>query len=260
MRSLRALARLVWAVLHTLHGLAIVLLQFDRLDAAARHARIRWWSGRMLRVLGVGLRVDGVGFHPGGVLLAANHVSWLDILAIHAVCPQARFVAKADVKHWPLVGRLVGAGGTLFIERERKRDAVRVVHQMAEALKAGETVAVFPEGTTSDGQSLLPFHANLLQAAIATAVPVQAVALRFSDDQSEVSAAAPYVGETTLVQSLWWIACAQGLCAHVGVLPPRGTRHAERRAVAALIRAEIMTSLTTSSQLPAELLEQPAQQ
>ena len=91
----------------------------------------------------------------------------------------ARFVSKADVRHWPLLGWLVACGGTLFIERERKRDALRVVHQMAEALQAGETVAVFPEGTTSDGHGLLPFHANLLQAAIATETPVQPVALRY---------------------------------------------------------------------------------
>jgi 1-acyl-sn-glycerol-3-phosphate acyltransferase len=260
MRSLRALTRLMLAVVHALHGLAIVLLQFDRLDIAARHARIQWWSARMLRVLGVRLHIEGVGFHRGGVLLAANHVSWLDIIAIHAVCPQARFVAKAEVKRWPLVGRLVGAAGTLYIERERRRDAMRVVHQMAEALKAGETISVFPEGTTSNGCHLLPFHANLLQAAIATGVPVQAVALRFSDDESEVSAAAAYVGDTTLAQSLWRIACAQGLCAHVAVLPPRGTRHAERRALATRIQAEIATCLATSGELCTELLEQPAQQ
>ena len=118
---------------------------------------------------------------PGATLLLANHISWLDIVAIHAVAPQARFVSKADVLAWPLLGWLIKGAGTLFIERERKRDALRVLHQVAEALKAGDTVAVFPEGTTGDGATLLPFHANLLQAAIATGTPVQRVALRYSD-------------------------------------------------------------------------------
>ena len=111
--------------------------------------------------------------------MSRGSTSW----SIHAVCPQARFVSKADVKHWPVLGRLVDAADTLYLERERRRDAMRVVHRMSEALAAGDTVAVFPEGTTGEGRDLLPFHANLLQAAIATATPVQAVALRFSDAQ-----------------------------------------------------------------------------
>ena len=92
-----------------------------------------------------------------------------------------RFVSKADVRHWPLIGSLARGAGTLFIERESRRDAMRVVHHMAERLTAGDVLAIIPEGTTSDGVSLLPFHANLLQAAIATNAPVLPVALRFTN-------------------------------------------------------------------------------
>ena len=123
----------------------------------------------MLRMLGVSLHSEGAP-HGGPALVVANHVSWLDILAINAVHP-VRFVSKADVRGWPLVGWVVACGGTLFIERERKRDALRVVHQVAQALAQGQTIAVFPEGTTSEGHGLLPFHANLLQSAIATGTP-----------------------------------------------------------------------------------------
>jgi len=242
MRIVRAWWRLLRAVLHMLHGLAIVLLAFGRLDEAARQARVQWWAAKMLRVLGIALQVDGMP-RAGATLLVSNHVSWLDIMAIHAVVPHARFVSKADIKHWPVVNRLVSAAGTLFIERERKRDALRVVHQMAEALQAGQTVAVFPEGTTSDGQGLLPFHANLLQAAIATETPVQAIALRFSDAQHRISPAAAYIGDTTLVQSAWWIAGAEGLAAHVSLLPPEGSRHADRRALADHLRELIRARL-----------------
>ena len=112
------------------------------------------------------------------MLLVANHISWLDILVMHAA-RHCRFVSKADVRHWPLIGTLATGGGTLYIERESRRDAMRVVHHMAESLKRGEIVAVFPEGTTSDGVALLPFHANLIQAAISADAPVQPVALSF---------------------------------------------------------------------------------
>jgi 1-acyl-sn-glycerol-3-phosphate acyltransferase len=238
MRTLKALGRLARAVVHALHGVAIVLLLFRRMDEAARQARITWWAAKMLRVLGVQRVVEGAA-HPGPVLMAINHVSWLDIMTVHSVCPQARFVSKADVRHWPVIRHLVDAAGTLYIERERKRDALRVVHQMAEALQRGQTVAVFPEGTTGEGRELLPFHANLLQAAIAVEAPVQPVALRFSDPGHWVSPAAAYVGDTTLLHSLWNIACADKLAVHISLLPPLGARHMERRALAEQVRAAI---------------------
>jgi 1-acyl-sn-glycerol-3-phosphate acyltransferase len=135
---------------------------------ATERQRLEDWSGALVRHVGLALHVSGTAPRPGATLVVANHVSFLDIAAIHAAVPQARFVSKADVLAWPLLGWLIKNAGTLFIERERKRDAVRVVHAMAESLQRGETVAVFPEGTTGPGDVPLAFHANLLQAAIAT--------------------------------------------------------------------------------------------
>jgi 1-acyl-sn-glycerol-3-phosphate acyltransferase len=245
-RRLRAAWRLLRCVLHALHGLAIVLLRFRGLDAAQRQARIRWWSTELLRLMGIALRVEGT-VRPGAVLLVANHVSWLDINALHAVVPQARFVSKSDIRAWPLLSRLADAADTLYLERERKRDALRVVHLVAQALTDGQLVAVFPEGTTSDGQTLLPFHANLLQAAIATGTPVQPVALRFSDAHATVSAAVEFVGATTLVESLWRVACAEQLVVHLSVLPARGSRHADRRALARTLRDDIAAQLAQTA-------------
>ena len=242
-RSARAAGRLLRCGAHGVHGLAIVLLRFPAFDAPTRHAHIQWWSAKMLRVMGIALQVEGVPA-TGGTLLVANHVSWLDITAVHAVCPQARFVSKADVKAWPLLSRLVDGAGTLYLERERKRDALRVVHTMAQALKGGDMVAVFPEGTTSDGRALLPFHANLLQAAIATCTPVQPVALRFFDSQHAVSRAVEFVGDTTLLQSLWRVARGDGVTAWVALLPPRDSTLADRRALAQTLRADIEARLT----------------
>lgn len=238
MRTFTGLARLVRAVVHVLHGM-LVMTRFPRLTPEQRHERIRWWSAGLLRCLGIALHVSGTP-RPGATLIVANHVSWLDILAIHSAAPHARFVSKADVLAWPLLGWLIKGAGTLFIERERKRDAVRVVHAMAQALQAGETVAVFPEGTTGLGAELLPFHANLLQAAVSTETPVQPVVLRFFDSQTPFSLAVSFVGETTLMQSVWAVACAQGLQVQVVLLPPMGTRHADRRALAAHLQ-QVMT-------------------
>jgi 1-acyl-sn-glycerol-3-phosphate acyltransferase len=241
MGALLAAWRLTRATLHVLHG-ALVMLRFGALDAKRRHEHIRWWSAGLLRTMGLTLEVSGSA-RPGATLVVANHVSWLDIAAIHAALPHARFVSKADVLHWPLLGWLIAKAGTLFIERERKRDALRVVHAMAEALQQGDTVAVFPEGTTGGGPQLLPFHANLLQAAVATATPVQPVALRYSDAAAPYSEAVVFVGATTLPQSMWRVASARGLCAHVHVLPAVGSAHADRRALAEHLRELIVAEL-----------------
>ena len=124
-----------------------------------------------------------------------------------------------------------------------KRDALRVVHAVAAALSAGQVVAIFPEGTTSTGHGLLPFHANLLQAAIATATPVQPVALRFSEAANAVSEAVEFVGATSLMRSLWQTSCGEGVRVRLVFLPPRSSAHVDRRELAALLRADIAGAL-----------------
>ena len=242
MRWPLALWRVLRLGVHVLHGVVVMALRFPVLDEAGRQARIGWWSAGLLQALGVGLLARGTP-RPGATLLLANHVSWLDIAALHAVVPQARFVSKADVLRWPVLGWLIRNAGTLFIERERKRDALRVVHAMAEALRAGQTVAVFPEGTTGTGPVPLPFHANLLQAAVATGTPVQLAVLRFADPQHHCSPAVHYMGDTSLLQSLWRVACADGLRVHVSLLLPQATAHADRRALAEHLRQQVAEQL-----------------
>jgi len=239
---LKAPWRLLRTSLHLLQGVATVAWVFPRSDDAGRHARIAAWSAGLLRCMGLTLQVSGQA-RPGATLLVANHVSWLDIAALHAAVPQARFVSKADVKHWPVVGALVAGAGTLFIERASKRDALRVVHTMAEALRSGQTVAVFPEGTTGPGPEPLPFHANLLQAAIATGTPVQPAVLRYQQPDAAFSPAVAFVGETTLVESLWRVATGHGLVVQVQLLPPQGSVHADRRALAEHLRQTIAQAL-----------------
>ncbi|HEY4083370.1 MAG TPA: lysophospholipid acyltransferase family protein [Burkholderiaceae bacterium] len=245
MRGLIGAWRLLRLITHALHGFVLVS-RFDSMSQAERHEVVRSWSRNALHVLGVNLQVQGQPF-AGAKLLVSNHVSWLDIAAVHSVMPEARFVSKADVQHWPLVGKLVDGADTLYIERTSKRDALRVVHQAADALKAGDTVAFFPEGTTGPGPELLPFHGNLLQAAIATQTRIQPMVLRWHEPDHRFSIAAQFIGTTTLVQSLWSIACARGLSISLQLMAPvEVPQGSERRELAASLRERMAGALAAS--------------
>lgn len=236
---LSAAWRLLRAVGHVLRGLWVIRTEFGRLTPDACALLVRTWSRQMLAILGVELVLRGHAPERGPVLLVANHISWLDILVMNAAHP-ARFVSKADVKHWPVLGALITGAGTLYIERESRRDAMRVVHQMADALKAGDTVAVFPEGTTGDGRDLLPFHANLIQAAISAHAPVMPVALDFVDGSSGQRSDAPlFIGDTTLLQSIWSTLRAVDLQAVVHHGAPQTVDGRDRRAWAQDLRSAI---------------------
>ncbi|WP_077034194.1 1-acyl-sn-glycerol-3-phosphate acyltransferase [Pelomonas sp. KK5] len=247
MRLPIAIWRLCRLLLHVLRGLAIVHLRFGGLDAAGRQRHIQAWSQGLLRVLGIGFSVRGDAPQPGPRLLVANHASWLDIPAVHALLPEARFVSKAAIRDWPVLGKLVDGAGTIYLERSSKRDALRVVHQAADALKAGDTVAFFPEGTVGPGQELLPFHGNLLQAAISAAAPVQPLVLRWHEPGQWFSASTEFVGETTLLQSLGRILCARGLAIELTVLPVMQAAEADRRAMAEALREQIGAVLQPQS-------------
>jgi 1-acyl-sn-glycerol-3-phosphate acyltransferase len=239
MNGLRAARKLAAALLHGLSGLATILFLFPRWDQPAREARVQSWSLEMLALLGIRLELRGTPPRSGPILLVANHISWLDILVMHAAC-YCRFVSKADVKTWPLVGTLATGAGTIYIERESRRDALRVVHHMAQSLKSGEVVAVFPEGTTSDGVSLLPFHANLIQAAVAAGAPIQPVALSFVDSATrEVSLTPCYIGDDSLVASVWKTLSGPPVTAVVSYGEPQTAQGRDRRSWAADLRSAV---------------------
>lgn len=239
MRGLRAAWKLWRTLVHVLAGWLTITLLFPRWPQQRRDATVQAWSQRMLRILGIPLHVQGQAPVQGPMLLVANHLSWLDILVMHAA-RHCRFVSKSDVKHWPLVGTLATGGGTLYIEREKRRDAMRVVHHMAESLKAGDIVAVFPEGTTGDGKELLPFHGNLIQAAISAHAPVQPVAIRFLDRESGNDSEGPlYLGDDTLVGSLWRTLAGRPFVAHVRFGEPQVAEGRDRREWAHDLRAAV---------------------
>jgi 1-acyl-sn-glycerol-3-phosphate acyltransferase len=237
-----AMWRLLRVLVHLLVALVKTYTVWRDASPALQHAVKLRWSGQLLRILGIELKVSGLAPRPGAKLVVANHISWLDIVALNAVVP-SRFVSKAEVADWPIVGRIGTMAGTLYLVRERRRDAMRVLGLMAQALREGGTVAVFPEGTTGSGHGLLHFHGNLLQAAIDAEVPIQPVALRYSDPQQAVSDVAAYVGDISLMQSLWQVVAARGLQIHVTVLPAQAVNHADRRALAEQLQALVAASL-----------------
>jgi 1-acyl-sn-glycerol-3-phosphate acyltransferase len=156
-----------------------------------------------------------------GRLLVANHSSWLDVFAILAALP-GRFIAKAEIGRWPLLGWLVTRVGTLYIERGRRHAVAAINHRVRDLLKAGETIAVFPEGTTTDGTELLPFHSNLIAPAFDAACDVCPVALRYTE-RGRPTRAPAFAGDTGLARSLWNIVVARDLAVEVAFLAPIGT-------------------------------------
>lgn len=239
MNRLRACVRLARALLHILHGFLVILLVFPRLTQTHREARIQAWSIEMLGCIAIKLIVKGQPAAPGPLLVVANHISWLDITSMHAA-RFCRFVSKADIKKWPMIGTLATGVGTLFIERESRRDAMRVVQHMTARLKEGDVIGIFPEGTTSDGRSLLPFHANLFEAAIAAGAPVQPVALDFIDHITGQRSFAPcYIDEDTLFGSLWRTLCTSNIAVVMTFGEPQYAAGRNRREWAAALKSDI---------------------
>jgi len=246
-------------VLHLLLGLAIVYGVFPFCSLPARNRINRWWSGWLVRICGARLRVTGrplapelaaTGITPrsNGRLLLANHISWIDIFAINAALP-CRFVAKAEIGRWPVLGALVTRAGTLYIERGRRRAVAAANDTMQAHLVAGESVVVFPEGTTTAGDRLLPFHSNLLAPALEVGCAAWPVALRYTEG-GERSDAAAFIGDMGLVTSLGRVLVARRLEIEVALLAPlhspeHPTRHDLARAVQAELSAHLGVPVST---------------
>ncbi|WP_084690724.1 lysophospholipid acyltransferase family protein [Comamonas granuli] len=238
-RRLVACWRVLRMAVHLLCGHATVMWRFPRLSAAARAAYVQGWALALLRHGGMRVVVQGRPQVRGPVVWVANHISWLDIPVLHAI-GYCRFVSKSSVQRWPLIGAAATAMGTLYIERSSRRDALRTVRAMQAALAQGDVLAVFPEGTTGDGRRLLPFHANLLQAAVQAQVAVQPLGLRFVHRRTGQACYYPsYKGEGSVWRSVWRTLSCEALDAVVSFGPPEMARGRERRVWAQDLHATV---------------------
>jgi 1-acyl-sn-glycerol-3-phosphate acyltransferase len=221
--TLRAVLVAFWILL----GLLSVSIVFPLASLRTRSCMNQHWSRILMRLCGVALRVQGQPKRTGPVLWVANHVSWVDIFVLNSIRPTA-FVAKSDIRRWPVLGWLVAGAGTVFIERGH-RHAVRAVgHQMKARFNQGEVVGLFPEGTTSSGFDVAPFHSSLFDAAIRAHVDIQPVALRFKH-RGERSDYIAFVGEQNLMQNLWCLLGTTGVVVELVFLPVMSSAHCEEQ-------------------------------
>ncbi|WP_445269435.1 lysophospholipid acyltransferase family protein [Streptomyces sp. DSM 41634] len=234
------------AVLRLAAAVALILLGIlgappaRLLPAGPRHTVVRAWAAALVRAFGMRITVYGSPGPGGGRLLVPNHISWLDIPLVAAVMP-CRMLAKSDIRAWPVLGRLAGRAGTLFIERDRIRALPTTVGTVTGALLAGDRVTVFPEGSTWCGRAQGTFRRAAFQSALDARVPVQPVRLAYLLCDGTPAGAPAFVGDDPLTASLWRIARARGVRAEVRLLPriPPG-RYADRRDLAAAAQQAVL--------------------
>ncbi|MFC4529775.1 lysophospholipid acyltransferase family protein [Sphaerisporangium dianthi] len=256
------LSRLLGAVAVVLAGLPCALA-VRALGGTRADVVTMVWCRVFLRVLGVRLEVrqgytmlGGAALTPvaapepgaaaererrgAGVLLVANHISWLDPIVVAAITP-CLALAKSEIAAWPLIRSLVAASGAIFIDRERLSALPGTVRALADALRAGRSVVAFPEGTTWCGRRGGPFRRAVFQAAIDAGAPVRPVALRFRDRAGQLATGPAFVGDDTLPASLARVVSAKGLVVEVTVFPVIAhTGGLTRRALAGLAQATVL--------------------
>jgi 1-acyl-sn-glycerol-3-phosphate acyltransferase len=237
------LVRLARLSLHLLQALVLAALVYPGKTASQQGAMRRRWSRRLLDILHISLEAHGTPKElPQRCLIASNHISWLDIFVVNAALP-ATFVSKAEVARWPLIGWLCTRAGTLYIERGSKNGARRANRSIVHALERGVPVAICPEGTTSYGDELLRFHAALFQPAVDAVAQVLPVTLCYRGTNDAVCVSAAYVGDDSLLDSIWAIVSTRHISASIAFLPPIASDGLGRRELAGATEAAIAAAL-----------------
>lgn len=209
----RAPLVIIW-IASSLLSVAVV---YPILPLAGRNAMNQAWSRALMKICGVRVRVHGQPMMSGASLWVANHVSWIDIFILSSVRCVA-FVAKSEIRQWPVIGWLVAKAGTVFLNRRQRQAIKEVSNQMEHRFARGEVLGLFAEGTTSTGFDILPFRSSLFDPAIHASVDVQPVALRFYH-RGVRSGRLSFVGEQTLVQNLCILISATQVMVEVEFLP-----------------------------------------
>lgn len=240
---LHRIYRLLRFALHVVWGVVLVMTISNWQCASQWDQTISLWSARLLRILGIHLFVASPTQQIDRALLLANHISWLDIFVIHAA-RRVHFVSKSEVRHWPIAGWLAWKSGTLFIERTKRGDTVRINQEMRSILQQGGWVALFPEGTTSDGRQVRRFMPSLLQPAVDLMLPVIPAALSYRHPDGCHCDSASYIDQMSLAESLWRIAGEPAIHAHLEFgLAQTGS---DRRSLAMAAQTEVARMLDAS--------------
>jgi 1-acyl-sn-glycerol-3-phosphate acyltransferase len=228
-----ASCRVALVGLHILLWLLANLVLTSWLPHRQTLALRRQWSRVLLTLLGIRYRFTAAE-HVGDLdqgLLVANHISFVDIFLINAMFP-ASFVAKDEVRRWPLIGWLVAKSDTIFISRGSRSAAYRARDEIAQRLASGGRVAIFPEGTTSTGEQVLPFHAALFDAAVIAQAEVHCLRIRYTTASESRCEAIAYTGSTTLLECIWRIVCTPSLSAELHYVTTLTEPHVARRELA----------------------------
>ena len=204
-------------IAHVFKGCFILLLVFPWLKAEQRYHSIRKWCKQLLGIFRMRLAVIGAEqLEDAHYLMAANHISWIDIHVINAFKPHY-FVAKAEVASWPIFGWMAKQLGTLFIERGKANSIRKMVPELAAQLRQ-KAICIFPEGTSTDGQKVAPFKPNLFEAAIVASAPVYTLAIQYFELQTGKKTTAPaFIGEMGLLDSMWNLICSPPICAEIRI-------------------------------------------
>jgi 1-acyl-sn-glycerol-3-phosphate acyltransferase len=235
--ALRLLAVIAWLAC----GLAAATLVFPLAPRSVRLSLRRLWARWMLHFIGIEFHADGAALEPGA-LLVANHVSWLDILAL-ASCTPAVFVAKSEVRRWPMIGWLAARAETVFIRRASGRSLLEVKNRIAGLLLDGRSVVMFPEATTSDGETVLPFRSGLFQSTVDADRPVQAIALAYLDERGRRSSSAVFIDGVSLCRSIVTVCSAGRISACVAIAAPQAPAGRTRKLLARQARGAVAAML-----------------
>ncbi len=229
--------------LHVLYGMLLAIF-YPHLNQTRQRRILRAWSRQLLDILNIGIRTEGARLVHGeiGCLIVANHISWLDVFVLNAIYP-SRFIAKAEVRNWPLIGWLCKRSDTIFIEHAMRQDAASVNLRVSALLKQGVCVRLFPEGATTDGKQVWHFRSALIQSAIDAGARLCPIALCYLDEEGELNAAAAFIGDTTLTQSIWQILRCQQLDALMVFTPALTTVNGNRRLLARTAQEAISQGL-----------------
>lgn len=229
---------------HAAAAALILRFVFPRVAARARRRLVQWWSGKLLRILNVSTRVEGRAprTRDAAAMMVANHVSWVDVFLVSSVRP-TRFIAKSEIRDWPVAGWIAERAGTIFIRRARRHDTARINQQVHEALAKGDCVGLFPEGTTTEGDRLLKFHTSLFEPALANAARLHPLAIRYEHPDGTPCRAMAYAGELSFMQSLALIIRQRSVVARIAFAEAIEPGGLDRRAAAHIARERVANLL-----------------